>query len=648
MNRVATNELAETSGSISLAAPFSRICDNRAILALAVAALSLLLYLPVNHLLFVNYDDSGYLNYHVRMGLSWQNVKWAFGTVYYANWHPVTWLGHMLDCQWFGLNPAGHHLSNLLVHCLNAMLLFLVLENLTLNKARSFIVALLFAVHPLNVQSVAWISEKKNLLSTLFLFLAIGAYARYVRRPGTWRYLVVLLSFAIGLMAKPMIVTFPFVLLLLDYWPLQRFSLFQEGRSESPTTSGSTHAEQLTDDIPRFSFGWLLLEKAPFLLLSAADAVITVFAQKSMNAITDVDFSLLIRLENAAISYVSYILKMFWPTQLAVFYPHPGSSVSLRRAFFAFLFVFALTVIVIWKRNHKYLLTGWLFYLGTLVPVIGLVQVGSQAMADRYAYVPIIGLFIVLVWGVGDLLARSSRPSTNRIAAVATLCIVTSLAVDTRKQLAFWHDGITLFSHDLAVAPDNYIGHSKLAEALEASGRLDEALAEFRSYQAQHPDDAAANYNLSAALFRVGKTQEAVEGLKRTLTLTQVPTILSHTHWQLGNVLYTLGDMGAAEQQYRKAAALNSKEYGAYLALGLMLERQGKNEEAIRFLTECLNMEGPDSAYFHLGQAYEAEGRFSEALATYRQGLKIVPQSEEIQLAIKNIEQKSAQPQRQP
>jgi Flp pilus assembly protein TadD len=628
--------------STRLADSFARISNNRAILALVGAAVPLLLYLPVSHFGSVNYDDDGYLGYRSRMGLSWNNVKWAFGTFDFANWHPVTWLGHMLDCQLFGPNYGGHHMTNLLLHCLNSALLFLVLASFTQKNIRSFVVAVLFAIHPLNVQSVAWISEKKNLLSTLFLFLAIAAYGRYVRRPGLWRYLLVLILFALGLMSKPMIITFPFLLLLLDYWPLRRLSLWK-GKSVAPARSDVESQVEFQAIAPTSTVK-LLWEKVPFLVLSAADAVATVVAQKALGAITDAEFRLPIRLENAAVAYVSYISKMFWPVRLAVFYPHPGNSIPPWKALLASIFLLAVTVMVIRGRDRRYLLTGWFAYLGILVPVIGLVQVGSQSMADRYAYLPLIGLFIMLVWGAGDLLGCFSGSSMAKIAGVVTLCIFAALAADTRRQLAYWHDGLTLFSHELAVAQDSYTGHSKLAEALEVSGRMDDALAEFQSYQAQHPNDAAANYNLSAALLRRGRTQEAMQGLQRTLTLTQLPPVLAHTHWQLGNICYQLGDMDAAQQHYRSAVQLNPREYGASMMLGIMLERQGKHEEAIAYLRQSLPMESPDSAYFYLGQAYEGEGRRPEALAAYKEALKFAPGSEELQKAIASVEQETHQP----
>jgi len=532
-------------------------------------------------------------------------------------------------------------MTSLLLHCLNAAILFLLLDDLTRCKGRSFLVAMLFAIHPLNVQSVAWISEKKNLLSTLFLFLAIGAYTRYVRRPGLWRYVAVLVLFALGLMSKPMIVTFPFLLLLLDYWPLARFRFEEEknyGLSEQ--LPNSEPRLRHTGKSIRHIWGRLLVEKVPFILLAVASGIVTVIAQQSLSAITDAEYSLTTRLENALISYVSYIAKMFWPVHLAVYYPHPGNSVSFWHALFAFFLLLAITALVIWKRDHKYMLTGWLVYLGTLVPVIGIVQVGSQSMADRYGYIPLIGLFIVVAWGAADFCAHISVPGIKAAAYMLILCILTALAMDTRAQLAYWHDGLLLFSHAAAVTPENDTTSSKLAEALEASGRLDEALAEFESYLARHPNDASAQYNAAAALLRRGRIEDAIDGLQRAVTLARTPYVLAHTHYQLGNILLKSGDMNSAEKHYRAAVEISPTEYDAHLKLALILEQHGRQEEAIAHLRQAANAEKPDSAYFYLGQAYESEGRLSEALAAYKQALTVVPESEQIRAAIATVQHK--------
>lgn len=610
-------------------------------MALITATIPLLLYSPISNFLFVNYDDPGYLNYHVRNGLTWENVKWAFTTYYYANWHPITWLAHMLDCQLFGLNPAGHHMSSLLLHCLNAVLLFLLLEKAGGHRHRSFIVAVLFAIHPLNVQSVAWISEKKNLLSTLFMFLTIAAYARYVRRPGVWRYLATLFLFGLGLMSKPMIITLPFLLLLLDYWPLERFQLGKKKYEAVERPPGAEPGSiQDSGNFRPFS-PWLIWEKVPMFLFSVVTAVVTVQAQQATGAVTDAKFRLPVRVENAALSYVLYIYKMFWPVRLANFYPHPGNSIHFWQVFLAILFLLSVTWLMIWKKEHKYLVTGWLSYLGTLVPVIGLVQVGLQSMADRYAYIPLIGLFIIMVWGTTDLLTSVSGLWLKRTARMLMACILAALATDTRKQMYYWHDGASLFSHAIAMTPDNYTAHSKYAEALEASGRQDEALSEFESFLAHHPQDASASYNVAAALLRRGRIQEATRGFERTLALTQDPAILAHTHYQLGNLLFNSGAANAAEQEYRKAIELNSKEYGARIMLGVMLEHSGRQEEAIAHLRECAtNMETPDSAYFYLGQAYESSGRLLEAMAAYQQALKVAPGTEQTQSAVTALKQK--------
>lgn len=637
MTSAATEVNEQDTHRGSIVGLLSRISQNRTILALVLMAIPLIIYSPVSHFHFVNYDDNEYFNYHVQGGFTWENIRWAFTTLFYEYWHPITWLAHMLDYRLFGLNPAGHHMTDLLLHCINALLLFIALEALTGSRTRSFVVAMLFAVHPLNVESVVWIAEKKTLLCTLFLFLAMAAYASYARHPGIWRYLAVLGLFICGLMSKPMIVTFPFLLLLLDYWPLQRFRLGEKAFAPAePPGADSKPAD------PRKSLwqtlAWLSLEKIPFFLLSGLIVAVTFYAQKTNGALHTTEYGLAVRLENVAISYVSYISKTFWPVRLAIFYPHPGDSISVRQALFAFLFLLMVAAFVIWKKDRKYLAVGWFAFLGILVPVIGLVQAGIQSMANRYAYTSIIGLFIIVVWGTGDLLTRASAWIKTSVALLA-ITVFTALAIDTRQQLAYWYDGISLFSHAVAVTPANYTSYSLLAQALEASGRTDEALAEFELYRNLHPEDARAQYNVAAALWRRGRLQEAAEGFQHTLTLTQNPYILAHTHYQLGNVLLKQGDANSAEQQYRKALELNPSESDAHMQLALILEQNGNMEEAIFHLLECTKMEVP-VAYIDLGQIYEKQGRLTDALAAYQQALRLAPGSKPALEAIAAVEQK--------
>jgi hypothetical protein len=354
---------------------------------------------------FVNYDDPDYVyrNPNVQSGITLSSIKWAFTTGHAANWHPLTWLSHMLDWQLFGDNPGWHHLTNLFLHIANTLLLFAVLKRMTNALWRSAFVAAAFALHPLHVESVAWVAERKDVLSTLFWMLTIAAYLRYLERPGTGRYLLTLLIFALGLMAKPMLVTLPFVLLLLDYWPLGRFQFGQIVKSVGQQSRKSLNA---------FSH-WklsrhLLLEKVPLFALSAISSIVTFLVQRTAGAVTSVEtLPLKLRIANTFVSYLTYIQKMVWPSRLAMFYPYPDKTDLIWQTVVFALLLLIISLGVIWlMRRRRYLLTGWLWYLGTLVPVIGLVQVGDQALADRYTYVPLTGLFIIIAWGVPDLIAK--------------------------------------------------------------------------------------------------------------------------------------------------------------------------------------------------------------------------------------------------
>lgn len=373
---------------------FSSPQKRNVVLGLLLVLATLALYNPVVHHPFVNFDDDRYVidNGHVMSGLHWSTVRWAFTTNDEANWHPLTWISHALDVQMFGLNPAGHHYVSVLLHAANVMLLFWVLWRATGATGPSLFVAALFAVHPINVESVAWVAERKSVLSMLFFLLTLWAYQEYVRRPRLGRYAGTLALFACALMAKPMVITLPFVLLLWDYWPL--------GVGRRKATEAAN-----------YRLFWLMLEKVPFFLLSLGSAIVTVKAQKAGDAIGSmVQYPLTVRVENAIVSYVRYIEKAFWPVRLSPIYPHPGSSLKMWHVVGAALILAAITSVVAAAKRRRYLLVGWLWFLGTLVPMIGLVQVGTQAMADRYAYLPFIGLFIIVAWGAADWAGNHSGP----------------------------------------------------------------------------------------------------------------------------------------------------------------------------------------------------------------------------------------------
>jgi protein O-mannosyl-transferase len=518
-------------------------------LLLVVATVSL--YYPVNHHQFVSYDDDVYLtnNWHIKYGLSWTGVKWAFTAFYADNWHPLTWLSHGLDCQLFFLNAGRHHATNLLLHAMNALLLYWVLLRATGYTGRSFMVAALFALHPINAESVAWVSERKNLLSMFFFLLALGAYRWYARQPRVGRYATVALLFALGLMSKPQIITLPFVILLWDYWPLRRMFAGGEG------------ARSQTLAIPAKSFRWLVLEKVPLLFLVAASAVITLHAQRE--ATTPYPFS--VRLANALVSYAWYVKKAFWPSHLALLYPHPPGLPSIRQMAAASLLLLAVTVLVVAARRQRYLPVGWLWFLGTLVPMIGLVQVGRQAMADRYAYLPFVGLFIMVCWGTAEWSEqRHLRPAWLRAASAAALL---ALAMVAHGQIGYWKDSYALWSRSIQVTSPNYEAENNLGVVLMNEGRLEEALPHLRAAVALKPLSVINNLNLAICEQRHRDFVQAVEHYQTVLRLTQndVPNNAKWRYDAFKNLSFTYRDMGDsphAQQSHEEAQNL-LREYGS-------------------------------------------------------------------------------------
>ena len=462
-----------------------------------------LAYWQVLHHDFVNFDDHYYVteNDRVQAGLTPEGFIWAFTTTDASNWHPLTWLSHMLDCELYGLNPGGHHLTNLLFHLASTLLLFIVFTRMTAALWRSALVAILFALHPLHVESVAWVAERKDVLSTLFWILTMWAYLHYVRHGGFKRYLLVLVAFTLGLMAKPMLVTLPFVLLLLDYWPLGRYQFGQSGAASHTAMSASI--------VPRRSRSGalaLVLEKTPLLALAAISSVVTYLVQQSGQAMQYMEtLPLTVRIANALVSYVAYIGKTIWPANLAVFYPHPGYTLPMWQAAGAGLLLVFISIVTIRSMSrYPYLAVGWLWYLGTLVPVIGLVQVGEQAMADRYTYVPLIGLFIIAAWGLWDL-----EKKWHRQKIVFALILLLPLTVCTWRQLHYWRDSISLWEHALAVTKKNALAHNNLGGAFEEEGNAEKAIANFYEALRHDPEYLIARNNLGLALFREGKITEA-------------------------------------------------------------------------------------------------------------------------------------------
>jgi len=464
------------------------------VICAALILVTIAAYEPLRHNDFINLDDPRYVteNQHIRTGITFEGIKWAFAAVQTSHWHPLTMLSHILDCQLFGLNPKWHHLVNLLFHIANTLLFFRVLKDMTGTLWQSAFVAAAFALHPLHVESVAWVAERKDVLSTLFWLLTMAAYVRYIRYNSIKWYVVTLLLFALGLMAKSMLVTLPFVLLLLDYWPLERLK----------NKSNIKH---------------LIFEKIPLFILSAISSITAFFVMRAAGNIISVNvLPLKIRAANSTVSYAEYIGKMIWPNQLAVFYPLDSGSLSVWQIASAALLLSGISIWVIWlSPKYKYLLVGWLWYLGTLVPVIGLVQVGNQAMADRYTYLPSIGVFIMIAWGFADLSARwRFGKIIFRTAAITTLAI---LLICTRMQVKLWKNSFTLFEHTLKVTQNNYIIHNNYGIALSQAGRPDEGILQFRRSLQINPQHANAHYNLGLALAKTGQLEEAIIHLRKSL-----------------------------------------------------------------------------------------------------------------------------------
>jgi Flp pilus assembly protein TadD len=569
---------------------------------------------------FVNFDDQEYVtdNPHVRAGLTVQGTAWAFTTFDAGNWHPLTWLSHMLDCQLFGLNPAGHHLASVVLHLANTLLLLLILHRMTGALWRSALVAALFAIHPLHVESVAWVAERKDVLSTLFWLLTIWAYLGYVKRPSPGRYLLVLFAFACGLMAKPMVVTLPFVLLLLDYWPLARMDrgLPHGGENLQPHAAGGSGERPVT--LLR-----LLWEKVPLLALSAVSSVVTFIAQRSGGAVEILDVvPVESRLGNALVSYVKYIGKMLWPNHLAIFYPHPGDSPPWWQTAEAALLLTCITLLVVREaRRRPHLITGWLWYVGTLVPVIGMVQVGGQAMADRYTYVPLIGLFVVVAWSLADL-AKTWR--YGRLASVvavgATLSVLT---ICTWKQVRYWGNSLTLFEHALRVTTNNFVAENNLANALVSQNRLQEAIPHYARAIEIKPTHVEAYNNMGVLLASQGRFREASAYYLRALELKPDS---AETHNNLGVALVQLGKVEEATLHYLKATKLKPDYAEAHNNLGNALAEQGRLREAVPYFEKALilNPSYPQ-AHNNLGVALARQGRLEEAILHFKKALQLKP-----------------------
>ncbi len=541
--------------------------------AVAVVLLILVLsvYWQVGSHAFITIDDNSYVseNTFVRRGLTRESVSWAFTTFHAGNWHPLTWLSHMIDMELFGPSPAWHLRMNVLFHLLNTELLFVVLWRMTGGLWQSALAAALFGVHPLHVESVAWVAERKDVLSALFWILTMGAYLRYARRPTVERYLLVAATLALGLMCKPMLVTLPFVLLLLDWWPL--------GRAVSPSTLSR-----------------LAREKLPLLALSAASCVVTYLAQAGSGTVAPLrGVPLAARISNACVSYAVYLAKTVWPSSLAVFYPHPWfarTGIPAWHVLGSLLLVAGISCLAFWQRRPRpYLAVGWLWYLGTLVPVIGLVQVGGQAMADRYSYIPLIGIFIAVAWGIPSL---SPGRRFRQVAAGALGAAVVALSAAAWSQAGYWRDSTTLFSRALAVTERNWFALTGLGAVSQADGRFGQAIGYYREALRIKPDYVEAWNNLGLAHKNLGQFPQAIASYREALRIgPDYPRVLNN----LGSVYGTLGQLHQAIGYFRQAVRSNPDYAEAWNNLGAAYDSLGQTEQAAVCYREAFRIR-PDYA----------------------------------------------------
>jgi tetratricopeptide (TPR) repeat protein len=595
------------------------------VLSLLLVVVTLAVYNQATHFSFVNFDDDRYVtdNPHVLAGLSWNTMKWAITTTDVANWHPLAWISHALDCQLFRVNPAGHHLTSVVLHALTAVLLFLFLWRATRRLAQSFFVAAVFALHPWNVESVVWISERKNILSTMFFLLTLLAYTWYAQKPGWKRYVAVVGLFVCALASKPMVITLPFVLLLLDYWPLRRI----QGWTESG------------DTVAQISPAKLVVEKVPLLILTIGSSFVTMYAQRIAGAIGVLPFPLSVRLKNALYCYLLYVGKTVWPAKLAALYPHPGHSMSMWKAMLGGMFVVVISALVVKFRSRGYLVTGWFWFVGTLVPVIGIVQVGNQAMADRYAYVPTIGLFVMIAWGVAELLNHAKAPLWLKIAPAA--CSVLALTVVTYIQAGYWRDSLHLWDHALQVTNNNFVAEDEFGGALVDLGRDDEAYPHFIRAAKIAPSDPVCHSNIGAYLHRTGHPAEALPQYLMAAHLTTDARVLATTYANIGVAYADTGDFSKAHAAFDRSIRLKPDRFNTWAGVGMLAEREGKPQEAIRCFARSIELKPSDQAYFELGRMLAQTGRTTEAIAAYEFALKISPDLAGAQQALEALRQPS-------
>ena len=579
------------------------------LICIALIAVTLAVYVQVGNHEFSNYDDSSYVtrNPNVASGLSGKNVIWAFQSVAAANWHPVTWLSHMADVQFYGMNPRGHHLTSVVIHIVSSLLLLLLLLRVTGSLWQSSFVAALFALHPMHVESVAWVAERKDVLSAFFWFLTLILYSEYVRRRKSTLYLLSFSSFILGLMSKPMLVTLPVVMILMDFWPLNRFR--EERHLPGQCRPSGGHLG-------------IVKEKIPFFVCSLISCLVTIYAQNKGGAVKNlaaVPFGH--RIENALIAYAKYIIKLLWPHDLAPIYPIP-SAFPLWQVIGSLSLLLIVSLLTIRARHRQpYLFVGWFWYLVTLVPVIGIIQVGEQSMADRYTYIPATGIFIMAAWG-GQLLTNG-RQQREKILALFAVAVLAVSAVSTWNQIHYWRDDITLFRRTLQVTDSNYVAHYNLAFALSKKGDVDASILEYQEALRIKPNGYEALNNLGAVLEKKGDLKAAVTEYQAALSLQPA---FAEAHSNLGFALASTGDLDGAILEYQEALRLKPNMSGAHNNLGFALASKGNLDAAIVEFQEALRQQ-PDFADAHrnLGFALINKGRLDAAIHEFQEVLRQQP-----------------------
>ncbi|OPX93242.1 MAG: TPR repeat-containing protein YrrB [Syntrophorhabdus sp. PtaB.Bin006] len=579
------------------------------VIAFALVFMTALVFWQVGSCGFINFDDGLYVteNSHVRQGITRSGLIWAFTTGHASNWHPLTWISHMVDVQLFGLRPTWHHLMNLLFHIANTVLLFFILHRMTKAIWQSAFVAALFALHPLHVESVAWVAERKDVLSAFFFMLTIGAYSLYVEERNFRRYALLLLFFILGLLAKPMVVTLPFVLLLLDYWPLGRFE--QSPPGEGPVLRWTVIRP-------------LLVEKVPLFVLAALSCVVTCLVQHHTGAMRTMEILPLgARLSNALVSYAAYMGKMVWPINLAVFYPHPMWWPLWKVIMGAAVLLLFTVLVVRAGRKHPYVLVGWLWYVGTLIPVIGIVQVGSQAMADRYTYIPLVGLFIIVAWGISELLKNLPR-QRETLAALSALCLV-CLFLLTWRQVSYWHNDITLYTHTLAVTDRNCIIYMNRGVAYGTAGNYRAAIKDITRAIEIDPKIASLYLNLGVAYNGLNDYARGVEAFTKAIEIDQR---YAAAYRNRAIAYSVLGDHVKAITDFTKAIEIDPEFAVVYDNRGAVYGAMNDHARAITDFTKAIEID-PEfaAAYRNRAIAYRAMGDHARAIADFSKAIEVDP-----------------------